>query len=157
MVLSSEEVTNSSWTSLTFGGAHSSKDQVIRLRQMEGGGLPLPRSHVKSIGGAMGGETCGIPKHKQGNRCLCHRIFCALTTELFPRGIIKPPSRNAGRKPSPSAPRHQRKASSLHNELLTVQTACLPSPGVPCDTGSHGPAYQRKREETSETGAITAL
>lgn len=35
MVLSSE-VTNSSWTTLTLGGAHSSKDQVIRLRQMGG-------------------------------------------------------------------------------------------------------------------------
>lgn len=66
---------HSSSTSLTFCGAHSSRDQVIRLRQM-GKGLPLPRGHVRWSRGAMGAEPCGSQRHNQGDQWLCHRVFC---------------------------------------------------------------------------------
>lgn len=60
MVLGSEEVTNSSRTTLTFGGAHSSKAQVIRLRQMGGGDFHSHEAMSSPLEGQWGVRLVGF-------------------------------------------------------------------------------------------------
>lgn len=88
--------------------------------------------------------------HSPGRQWLCHRVLCALTRELIPA-----PEKRRSQETRPTGTVSPEKGL-WSAEVIThgAQSACLPSPGVPCETGSREPAYQRKGEGMSDTGVI---